>query len=174
MKRKDVPSQQGLYNPSFEKDSCGVGFVVDVKGRKSHQIIQQALTVLLNLRHRGACGCEKNTGDGAGILMQIPHGFLKEACRGLGIYLPNPGEYGIGMVFLPPSARERKACERMLEEIVKEEGQHFLGWRSVPTSNDLLGHTARLGEPFVRQVFIGRSSKLSNGPAFERKLYVIR
>lgn len=166
--------KQGLYDPQFEHDSCGVGFVVDIKGTKSHEIIRQALTILLNLRHRGACGCEKNTGDGAGILFQIPHKFFKEVCPGVGISIPGPKEYGVGMVYLPPKASERKACEKVFEEIVREEGQTVLGWRTTPTSNQELGNSAKASEPFVRQIFIGRSSKLQDDMAFERKLYVIR
>ena len=165
---------EGLFDPHLEYDACGVGFVVDVKGRKSHQIVQQALNVLVNLRHRGACGCEKNTGDGAGILLQIPHNFLKQTCRGLGIHLPSPGEYGVGTVYLPPKQRNRKVCETAFEKIIKEEGQHFLGWRTVPTDNGLLGATAKSCEPVVRQIFIGRSSGIKDDLAFERKLYVIR
>ncbi|MBI4970279.1 MAG: glutamate synthase large subunit [Candidatus Omnitrophica bacterium] len=175
---KQVTSQgmpaQGLYDPRFEHDACGVGFVVDVKGRKSHQIVQQALTILLNLRHRGACGCEKNTGDGAGILMQVPHEFLKQTCRGVGIYLPEAGQYGVGMVFLPPNKNERKKCEQIFESIIEEEALPFLGWRTVPTNNSDLGDTAKRSEPFVRQIFIGRNPKIKDDLAFERKLYVIR
>src|SRR5437867_3835473 len=115
------PAKQGLYDPQFEHDACGVGFVVNVKGRKSHAIIQQALQVLLNLDHRGACGCEANTGDGAGILLQLPHEFLKVAGQEAGVALPGFGEYGVGMVFLPPDPGERKACEELLEKIVAEE-----------------------------------------------------
>ena len=169
-----TPTKQGLYDPANEKDSCGVGFVVDIQGRKSHQIVKQALTVLLNLRHRGACGCEADTGDGAGILLQIPHGFLKEACEGLNVHLPAPKEYGVGMIYLSPDAKERKNCEKIFESIVKEEGQTFLGWRTVPIDNGSLGPTAKASEPFIRQAFIGRSSKLNNDLDFERKLYVIR
>ena len=109
--------KQGLYDPWYEHDSCGVGFVVDVKGRKSHKIVEQALTVLLNLRHRGACGCEANTGDGAGILLQVPHAFLKDVCSKTGVKLPGPKEYGVGMVFLPPNVSERSNCEKIFEEI---------------------------------------------------------
>lgn len=174
MIRKGFPPKQGLYDPSFEHDACGVGFVVNIKGKKSHAIIRDALTILLNLRHRGACGCEVNTGDGAGIIFQIPHGFLKQTCRPLGVQLPSAGEYGVGMVYLPSGDTERKACEKILEEIVKEEGQHFLGWRTVPTHNATLGNTAKFSEPLVRQVFIGRSSKCKDDLNFERKLYVIR
>ena len=167
-------SRQGLYDPQHEHDSCGVGFVVNIKGKKSHDIVQQALTVLLNLRHRGACGCEANTGDGAGILLQLPHNFLTKACTKEGFKLPSFKEYGVGMVYLPPDASQRKACENIFETIVKEEGQTVLGWRTVPTHNESLGPTAKSGEPVVRQIFIGRSSKLQDDLAFERKLYVIR
>ncbi len=174
MKINGLPPKQGLYDPAYEKDSCGVGFVVNIKGKKSHQIVRQALTVLLNLRHRGACGCEANTGDGAGILLQVPHAFLKEAAAKERIKLPGPNEYGVGMVFLPQDPRERKNCETVFEGIVGEEGQSFLGWRTVPTSNKALGPTARSSEPFMRQVFIGRDPKIKDDLAFERKLYVIR
>ncbi len=174
MTNPGMPPKQGLYNPAFEKDSCGVGFVVDVKGRKSHKIVQQALTVLNNLRHRGACGCEANTGDGAGILLQIPHSFLKKAAASERISLPERGTYGVGMVFVSPDAKERAACEKHFESIVKEEGQRFLGWRTVPTDHAMLGPTARLSEPFMRQAFIGKNPNLKGDMQFERKLYVIR
>jgi glutamate synthase (ferredoxin) len=141
---------------------------------KSHEIIRQALEVLLNLDHRGACGCEANTGDGAGVLMQMPHEFLKLAAKEAGVSLPTFGEYGVGMVFLPPDPSERAECEKVFEQIVAEEGQCVLGWRTIPTNNASLGETARASEPFMRQLFIGRSSKLSDDMAFERKLYVIR
>src|SRR5205823_4752275 len=141
-----------------------------IKGRKSNQIIRQALEILVNLNHRGACGCENNTGDGAGILFQMPHRFLKEVCEDCKIPLPSPGEYGAGMVFLPPDPKERAACEKLFESIVAEEGQKFLGWRTVPTDNSSLGETARASEPLVRQMFIGRGSKLTDDMAFERKL----
>ncbi|MBI4663849.1 MAG: glutamate synthase subunit alpha, partial [Verrucomicrobia bacterium] len=169
-----LPPKQGLYDPWFEHDSCGVGFVVNTKGKKSHQIVRQAIQVLINLNHRGACGCEANTGDGAGILMQMPHAFLSQACRRAGVPLPGPGEYGAGLIFLPQDAAERKHCEEMVGRIVLEEGQELLGWRTVPTNNAMLGATAKAGEPLIRQLFIGRHSKLSDDMAFERKLYVIR
>ena len=165
---------QGLYRPEYEHDACGVGFVAHLKGKKSHQIVTQALTVLDNLRHRGACGCEVNTGDGAGILIQLPHNFLKEEAAKNKITLPSYKEYGVGMVYLPPKETERRACEKIFEEIVKEEGQTFLGWRTVPTDDSSLGPTAQASEPVVRQIFIGRNSKLQDDLAFERKLYVIR
>ncbi|MEK7342182.1 MAG: hypothetical protein AABZ69_08190, partial [Candidatus Binatota bacterium] len=126
-----LPPKQGLYDPRYEHDSCGVGFVVNIKGKKSHQIVEQALTVLENLDHRGACGCEENTGDGAGILLQVPHAFFQHACDGLGFHLPEPGEYGVGMIFLPDDRKLRRRCEKTLEEIVASEGQRVLGWRKV-------------------------------------------
>ncbi|MBU6402039.1 MAG: glutamate synthase subunit alpha, partial [Verrucomicrobia bacterium] len=168
------PPKQGLYDPRFEHEACGVGFVVNLKGRKSHTLIQQALQALRNLDHRGACGCEANTGDGAGILIQTPHAFLQEAARFAGFTLPSPAEYGVGMVFLPPDPAQRDECERHFAEIVAEEGQRVLGWRTVPTRNASLGATARASEPCVRQVFIARGNRLADDSAFERKLYVIR
>src|SRR3954451_12195329 len=169
-----LPPKQGLYDPAFEHDSCGVGFLVNIKGKKSHDIIRQAIKILVNLDHRGACGCEANTGDGAGILFQIPHTFFQSACPEAGIKLPEPGQYGVGMVFLPPDAEERRNCEKILEGIVAEEGQQLLGWRTVPTDNSSLGETAKSSEPLVRQIFVARSSNLKDPMAFERKLYVIR
>ncbi len=174
MSASGYPTRQGLYDPAYEKDSCGVGFVVNIKGKKSHEIVRQALTVLLNLRHRGACGCEANTGDGAGILIQIPHAFLKKSCAKDGITLPSEKEYGVGMVYLPQDAGERRNCEKIFEDLAREEGQKFLGWRTVPTDNDSLGPTAKAAEPCIRQIFIGRNSKLKDDNAFERRLYVIR
>ena len=174
MKPFGFPPKQGLYDPQYEHDSCGIGFVVNTKGKKSNDIVRHALTVLKNLYHRGACGCEANTGDGAGILMQIPHAFFRKVCSEIGIYLPSSGEYGIGIVFLPPDPYDRRECEKRLEDIIIEEGQYLLGWRTVPTNNASIGNTARLCEPCVRQVFIGRNSKIQDDMAFERKLYVIR
>src|SRR5262249_4081368 len=172
--RRRPPGKQGLYDPQFEHDACGVGFLVNVKGRKSHGLIQQALQILRNLDHRGACGCEANTGDGAGILLQMPHEFLKTVSKQAGVVLPGAAEYGVGMIYLPPDAAERRACEKVFEQIVVEEGQRFLGWRTVPTDNAPLGETAKASEPCIRQAFIGRHHKLSDDMAFERKLYVIR
>src|SRR5512140_997477 len=120
--RNGPPVRQGLYDPQFEHEACGVGFVVNIKGRKSHSIIQQALQVLLNLDHRGACGCESNTGDGAGILIQPPHEFLKLVAKEARLTLPSPGEYAVGMVFLPPNSAQRAECEKLFAEIVAEEG----------------------------------------------------
>ena len=172
--KNGLPCKQGLYDPRFEHDACGVGFVVNIKGRKSRQIVDQALTVLENLDHRGACGCEENTGDGAGILLQIPHAFFEHACNGLGFQLPEPGQYGVGMIFLPDDRDQRRSFERILVEMIAAEGQRLLGWRKVPTDNLYLGETAKSCEPFVSQVFIGRGEGIKDDLAFERKLYVIR
>ena len=174
MRAAGIPARQGLYDPRHEHDACGVGFVVDLKGRKSHDIVVQGIQVLLNLEHRGACGCEENTGDGAGVLIQMPHRFLEQECDRLGISLPAYEEYGVGMVFLPRAEGSRRQCEALFEQIVREEGQQVLGWRTVPTDDSPIGPTAKAGEPVVRQIFIGRSDDMADAPAFERKLFVIR
>lgn len=168
------PEKQGLYDPAFEHDACGVGFVVDLKGRKSHNLIQKALAILLSLEHRGACGCEKNTGDGAGIILQTPHAFLARECGRLGFKLPEAGAYGVGMVFLPAEVGDRARCKRMFENIIRDEGQELIGWRTVPTDNSSLGPTARAVEPAMRQVFIKAQGVPAGSLDFERKLYVIR
>jgi hypothetical protein len=152
------PPEQGLYDPRYEHDACGVGFVVDLKGRKSHDLVQKAIQVLLNLEHRGACGCEKNTGDGAGILLQTPHRFLTQECDKLQIKLPAYREYGVGMVFLPTKADDRQQCEQLFEYMVREEGQAVLGWRTVLTDNSSLGPTAKAVQPVIRQIFIRREN----------------
>src|SRR5437588_1907482 len=137
MIQAETPPAQGLYDPRYEHDACGVGFVVDLNGRPSHDIVSKALQVLLNLEHRGACGCEANTGDGAGILVQTPHRFLARECDRLGIRLPAYGRYGVGLVFLPTDAADRASCQALFEDIVREEGQRVLGWRDVPTDNSM-------------------------------------
>ncbi|HEY3332028.1 MAG TPA: glutamate synthase large subunit [Capsulimonadaceae bacterium] len=170
-----LPPKQGLYDPQFEHDACGVGFVINIKGKKSHEIVQQALTILRNLDHRGACGCEVNTGDGAGILMQVPHGFLSAKAAEQGITLPAPGEYGVGMVFLPKDETDASRIRKKLEAIIESEGQVVLGWRVVPTNNSTLGPTAVRSEPAVQQVFVGKGKLVAtDAMAFERKLFVIR
>lgn len=174
MNSNTLPPQQGLYDPQFEHDACGVGFIVHQLGKKSHDIVEQALTILLNLDHRGACGCEANTGDGAGILIQVPHQFLKKVAGQENITLPAPGQYGVGMIYSSPDPATRAKSRQLFEQIVAEEGQKVLGWRDVPTNNAPLGDTAKSSEPFVEQVFIQRSPDLADDLAFERKLYVIR
>ena len=170
---KKFQEQQGLYEPQTESDACGVGFVVNMKGRKSHEIVDNALTILKNLLHRGACGCEENTGDGVGILIQKPHKFFKRVCGDININLPNDDEYGTGMVFLPVNKSQSKDCQKIFEKIIKEENQKLLGWRDVPTNDSSLGPTAKEGEPTFKQIFIEKNKDLDSA-AFDRKLYIIR
>ncbi|MBI3877909.1 MAG: glutamate synthase subunit alpha, partial [Verrucomicrobia bacterium] len=170
-----LPPKQGLYDPRFEHDACGVGFVVNIKGKKSHEILRQGIQVLLNLDHRGACGCEPNTGDGAGVLMQLPHKFFQKVAKENGFELPAPGRYGVAMIYMSKNADDRHHCERIFERVVREEGQTVLGWRTVPTVNSSLGATAVATEPCVRQCFIGRNIRRTKDElSFERKLYIIR
>lgn len=169
-----LPPKQGLYDPRFEHDACGTGFVVNIKGVISHDIVEQGLTILENLAHRGASGSEPDSGDGAGILIQMPHAFLHKACAAAGFELPGERYYGVGMMFLPRGAELRKNFEAQVEEIATEEGQRVLGWRTVDTDPSSLGPTARAALPVVRQVFIERNPALKDRTSFERKLYVIR
>jgi glutamate synthase (NADPH/NADH) large chain len=175
VKHYGLPPQEGLYDPENERDACGVGFVVDIKGRKSHQIVRRGLEILVNLAHRGATGSDPLTGDGAGILCQIPHDFFRARVEEekLGFSLPAPGDYGIGFVFLPNDADQRQACITQLEHFIGEEGQGLLGWRDVPVDNEHIGWTARDVEPVMKQVFIARGDKTA-ADMFEWKLYVIR
>jgi glutamate synthase (ferredoxin) len=174
---------QGLYDPQYEHDACGIGAVVHIKGKKSHDILRKALKVLENLDHRGAAGAESNTGDGAGVLFQIPHAFFSRVTASAGFKLPSAGDYGVAMTFLPKDEKSAKECQKKFENIVREEGQIVLGWRDVPTNNSKLGKTAISGEPVIKQLFIGKNDKKipatykTNGDdslAFERKLYIIR
>jgi len=168
------PKQQGLYDPQHEHDSCGVGFVVDLKGRKSHKLVRDGLTALCNLNHRGATGCEDNTGDGAGILIQIPHAFLAERCKAIGIELPEPEHYAVGAFFTSPDPHQQEFGKKLFEQIVAEEGQVFLGWRKLKTENSTLGEGAKSVEPTVYHALIGRGPKATDADRFERKLFVIR
>ncbi len=170
MNNPGLPEKQGLYDPQFEHDACGVGFVCQMKGKRSHDIIQQALTILVNLDHRGACGCEVNTGDGAGILLQLPHGFFaKHGPAGL----PKPGHYGVGMLYVSPDAKVREQSEKTFAAIAQAEGLTVLGWRTVPTDHSSLGQTAIGSEPCVRQVFLGRPASCATDQDFERKLFIV-
>ncbi|MBC7435986.1 MAG: glutamate synthase subunit alpha [Bdellovibrionales bacterium] len=167
--------EHGLYDPANEHDACGVGFVAHIKGEKSHAIVQQGLKILENLDHRGAVGADKLMGDGAGILIQLPDLLYREEMAHLGIELPPPGEYGVGMVFLPKEHASRLACEQELERAVKAEDQVLLGWRDVPVNRDMpMSPTVREKEPILRQIFIGRGNDVIVQDALERKLYVIR
>jgi glutamate synthase (NADPH) large chain len=167
-------ASQGLYDPRYEHDACGVGFVADVKGRRSHDVLEKGLEVLHNLEHRGACGAEPETGDGAGMILQLPHRFLAREAGRLGFPLPAAGEYGVGMVFLPRDAQAAADCEACFGRVAWEEGLTLLGWRTVPTDPTGLGASARASQPLVRQVFIGWSGAGGAENALERKLWVLR
>ncbi|MDD1608652.1 MAG: glutamate synthase subunit alpha, partial [Methylococcaceae bacterium] len=174
MSQSTLPTRQGLYDPRNEHDACGVGFIVHIKGQKSHAIVQQGLDLLTNLTHRGAVGADPKAGDGAGILIQIPDTFLRAECGQLGITLPTAGEYAVGMVFLPQNDADRSRCENLLTKFITQEQAVLLGWRDVPVNNDGLGESVKLVEPVVRQIFIGRGADCADQDAFERKLFVIR
>ena len=171
---KRPPKAQGLYDPAFEKDSCGVGFVVNLKGVKSHDIVLDGLKVLENLTHRGATGADPRVGDGAGMLMQLPHRFLSEAAGPLGFSLPDAGAYGVGMIFLPMDEKERARCESIINDKIGSEGQKVLGWRTVPVVAGGLGEASRETRPYIRQVFVIPASGEPDQDSLERKLYVIR
>lgn len=172
MKGFELPERQGLYNPDMEKDSCGVGFIANVKGRKSYDILKQGLQILKSLKHRGAVGADSSTGDGSGILFQIPHEFLKEETEKIYINLPDEGDYAAGMVFLPRHPNARLFCEGIMERIIREEGQSLIGWREVPVNEEACGESAKATRPAIAQVFIDRKGQEED--VFERKLLVIR
>lgn len=167
------PKKQGLYDPAYEKDSCGVGFVMNMKGEKSHEIIFQGLEILKKLEHRGACGADKLTGDGAGILIQLPHAFFQEQCPKIGIDLPEMGRYAAGNVFLPTGEDTNQGME-IMERAVLTEGLELLGWRDLPVDNSTIGATARSVEPVIKQIFVGAPSDVENQLTFERRLYCVR
>jgi len=169
-----LPKPQGLYDGGHEHDGCGIGFVANIKGVKSHAIVQQGLEVLVNLTHRGAVGADPKAGDGAGILIQIPDTLYRAECSAAGFELPAPGDYGVGMLFLPQTAAPRGKCEDELTRIIADEGQRVLGWRDVPVDNSDLGESVLETEPCIRQIFIGRGDNCADTDAFERKLMVIR
>ncbi len=174
MTRKGLPTKQGLYDPMFEHDACGIGFIANLKSQATHQIVKNGLQILCQLEHRGGQGSDPDTGDGAGIMTQLPHEFFAKACAELGISLPPAGRYGVGMLFLPMDEALRSQYEKQLEAIIAAEGQQLLGWRTVPTDPSKLGKTALASQPYIRQVFIGASADLTDSLALERKLYVIR
>ncbi len=171
---QQIEAMKGLYEPSTERAACGVGFIASLNGVKSHSIVHKALEILVKLEHRGACGCDPRTGDGAGLLIQIPDRFLRNVAAGEGISLPDLHEYGTGLVFLPPDSLQRRQCEEAFAEAVREEGQELLGWRTVPVRPEALGEVARAVEPAIRQIFIGRGAGVNDDASFERKLFVIR
>src|SRR6202451_1244183 len=168
-----LPPAQGLYHPSQEHDACGIGFVANIRGHKSHEIISKGIQVLLNLTHRGACGCDPETGDGAGILLQIPHQFFVRECGKLGFEFPPTGGSGVGMTFLPVEKHPRLQCEGILESIAREEGLTVLGWRDTPCFASAIGRVARGSQPYIQQIFLG-SGAFADEDTFERKLYIVR
>ncbi|MFD1039106.1 glutamate synthase large subunit [Virgibacillus byunsanensis] len=174
MTRREYPEVQGLYHPDFEHEACGIGMIANINGKKTHNIVQNAINILCNLEHRGGQSADTSTGDGAGILMQIPDRFFQKQCAKEDIHLPNEGEYGIGMVFLPEDHKTRIDSKRIIEQIIREEGQTHLGWRPVPINGSFIGKVAAKSMPTIRQVFIQKSEDLKDQMAFERKLYVIR
>src|ERR1700742_2348617 len=163
------PPAEGLYDLSLEKDACGVGFIANIKGRKSHQIVEDALSILCNLEHRGAVGADPRFGDGAGILVQIPHAFFSRKAAEIGFQLPEPGHYAIGALFMPKETAWRKVIQSIIAEQIKEEGLLLLGWRDVPSDNASLGATVKPTEPYHMQVFIGRNGTAKTEDEFERK-----
>ncbi len=165
--------KQGLYDPQYEHDACGMGFIVNLNGEKSHEIVRKGIEILINLTHRGACGCDPETGDGAGITIQIPHEFFSRECSALGFSLPPAGVYGVGMMFLPVEPKQRLICEGIVERIAKEEGLTVLGWRDTPVRADAIGRTARATQPYIEQVFIRGEADMTQDQ-LERKLYVVR
>ena len=174
MSHPSLPVQQGLYDPRQERDACGVGFVAHIKGKQSHDMVRQGLQILENLTHRGAVGADPLAGDGAGILIQVPDAFLRLSCSAQSVNLPEAGDYGVGMIFLPRDTAARAACEHAIAEKIAAEGQTLLGWRDVPVDNASLGESVKAVEPVVRQVFIGRGAQCPDADSFERKLFVIR
>ena len=170
---RGLPKAQGLYNPANEHDACGIGFVVNIHGQKSHDIITKGVQILINLTHRGACGCDPDTGDGAGLLIQIPHKFFARECAKDGFTLPPPGQYGCGLVFLPVERTARLAVEGVVERTAREEGLEVLGWRDTPLDVDAIGRVARASQPYIEQVFIRGGAGMSEMD-LERKLYIVR
>jgi glutamate synthase domain-containing protein 2/glutamate synthase domain-containing protein 1/glutamate synthase domain-containing protein 3 len=174
MKYTHLPQKQGLYDPQFEHDACGVGFVCNIKGNRSNEIIKQGLEVLRRLSHRGATGADPKTGDGAGILIQTPDDFFRKVAQKNKIDLPNLGFYGTGLIFLPQEPSERKLCKEIFEQAISEQGQAFLGWRIIPVDDSDIGEGAKRSQPVFEQIFIGRNKDIQDELDFERILYVIR
>ena len=168
-----LPQKQGLYDPKFEHDNCGIGFIANIKGKKSHDIIIDAIEILKKLAHRGGVGSEPNTGDGAGILIQIPHGFMKKVCANDGITLPKEGDYGVGMLFLSPDVETRLNSLEKLAGIIADEGMEYLGFREVPTYANCIGTTAREAMPHIVQIFIKKPADVEQGIDFERRLFIV-
>lgn len=171
---RDLPAQQGMYDPANEHDACGVGFIVNINGERSYDVVYDALDILENLKHRGGEGADHKSGDGAGIMVQLPHTFLSRECAVQGFQLPPEGQYGVGMIFAHRYDAFLQKQKDAFEQIVREEGQTVLGWREVPVDDTCIGETAASVRPRIVQVFIGRSPDLKDSMNFEQKLYVIR
>ncbi len=171
--QRGLPPAQGLYDPANERDACGIGFVANISGQKTHSILEKGIEILINLTHRGACGCDPETGDGAGLMIQIPDAFFRKECRKIGFDLPRPGEYAVAMVFLPVEPAPRLACEAVLEAVASQEGLEVLGWRDTPVEGDAIGRVARVSQPYIEQFFVRRPEGMDQ-ESFERKLYVVR
>ncbi|MCX7800602.1 MAG: glutamate synthase large subunit [Fimbriimonadales bacterium] len=171
--QRGLPPASGLYDPANERDACGIGFVANISGEKTHAIVEKGIEILINLTHRGACGCDPETGDGAGLMIQIPDRFFRRECRQLGFDLPRPGEYAVAMVFLPVEPAPRLACEAVLETVAAQEGLEGLGWRDTPVDGDAIGRVARVSQPYIEQFFVRRPEGMDQD-AFERRLYVAR
>src|SRR5262249_45114337 len=170
-----MPEARGLYDPLLAKDSCGVGFIADIKGRKSHRIVEDALQILCNLAHRGAVGADPRAGDAPGTMVRIPHKFFARQAKEAGITLPAPGEYGIGALFMPRDAERRELVRKAFEQVATREGLSILGWRTdIPTNNSTLGVSVKPTEPFHMQVFIGKGDRKLSEDEFERRLYILR
>ena len=174
MSKQGYPDQQGLYHPDFEHEACGIGMIANINGKKTHNIVQNAINILCNLEHRGGQSADTSTGDGAGIMTQIPDRFFQLQCVKENIHLPREGDYGVGMIFLPRDRQLRMTCRKMIEQIVEDEGQTFLGWRPVPTNESFIGKVASKSAPSVRQFFIQCSDSIKDQMEFERRLFVIR
>jgi glutamate synthase (NADPH/NADH) large chain len=172
MSENNFPIQQGLYNPNMEKDSCGVGFITHINGIESNSILKQGLQILKNLKHRGAVGADAATGDGSGIMLQIPHEFFKNESTKLQINLPEYKDYAVGMLFLPRDPHIRLFCEGIFEKVLRDEKQELLGWREVPINEKACGESARATRPVIMQVFIARNGQPEN--IFKQKLFMVR
>ena len=171
---KGYPPAQGLYDPRHEHDACGVGFICHIKGAASHDVVSNALLLLENMTHRGACGCEVDSGDGAGILVKMPDAFLRRECKKQRISLPAAGRFGVGMVFLPQDAAARYECQRILERIVQDNGMVVLGWRDVPINDKFVGPSPKKVMPKIRQIFVAPEERFFNKKDFDRRLYLVR
>ena len=169
-----LPPAQGLYDPANEQDSCGVGFIADMKNRKSHDIVEQGLSILHNLDHRGAVGADPKMGDGCGILVQIPHKFFAAECAKVGIWLPEAGQYGVGHLFMPRDPEGFQLVEEIVTKAIADEGLQLLGWRDVPVDSSDLGESVKATEPLHRQIFVGKGKGMDDQETFERRLFLAR